>query len=70
MTNPLVALVTVICTVFFGFSWALLVGNWLGLSSFDPHRYTVVRELLPLAYGGALLSVAFITALVAVKLHR
>ena len=69
MNNPLIIFVTVWLIAFFGFSWALLVGNWLGLSAFSPDRYTVVGELLPLAYGGAGLSVIFLTALVAAKLH-
>ena len=69
MTSPLVLFLIVWLTAFFGLSWALLVGHWLGLSAFSPDRYTVVGELLPLAYGGAGLSTIFLTALVAAKLH-
>ena len=69
MTNPLVIFTIVFCTAFFGFSWALLAGHWLGFRSFS-YDQNIIGELLPLAYGGAILSVGFITAIVAVKLNR
>lgn len=69
MSNPLAIFIIVFCTAFFGFSWALLVGHWLGFSSFSYDQY-IIGELLPLAYGGAILSVGFITAIIAVKLNR
>ena len=68
MTSPLFPILIVILTAFFGFSWVMLVGNWLGLDAFSTERY-VVDELLPLAYGGAGLSVIFLFAFVAAKLH-
>ncbi len=68
MNSPLVPILIVILTAFFGFSWVMLVGNWLGLSAFSGERY-IAGEFLPLAYGGAVLSVIFLTAFVAVKLH-
>ena len=69
MSNPLAIFIIVFCTVFFSFSWALLVGHWLGFSSFSYDQY-IIGELLPLAYGGAILSVGFVTAIIAVKLNR
>ena len=69
MNNPLAIFVTVWLTAFFGFSWVMLAGNWLGFSAFSADLY-IVDELLPLAYGGAGLSLGFITAIIAVKLRR
>ena len=69
MTNPLAIFIIVFSTFFFGFSWALLAGHWLGFRSFG-YDQNIIGELLPLAYGGAILSVGFITAIVAVKLNR
>ena len=68
MNNPLAIFVTVWLTAFFGLSWVMLAGNWLGLSAFSTERY-IVGEFLPLAYGGAGLSVIFITAIIAAKVH-
>lgn len=68
MNTPLVPMLIVILTAFFGFSWVMLAGYWLGLSAFSADRY-IVGELLPLAYGGAGLSVIFLFAFVAAKLH-
>ena len=68
MKSPLLPVLIVILTAFFGFSWVMLGGNWLGLSAFSVERY-VVGELLPLAYGGAGLSVIFLFAFVAAELH-
>ena len=69
MNSPLLPILIVILTAFFGFSWVMLAGNWLGLTAFSSERF-IVSELLPLAYGGAGLSVGFITAFVGVKLRR
>ena len=69
MKSPLLVFAIVYFTVFFGLSWAMLAGNWLGFSAFSTEQY-LVGELLPLAYVGAGLSIAFITAIIAVKLHR
>ena len=49
--NPLVIFLIVWLTAFFGSSWALLVGHWLGFSSFS-YGQGIIGELLPLAYGG------------------
>ena len=68
MKSPLFPILIVILTAFFGFSWVMLAGNWLGLVAFSADRY-VVSELMPLAYGGAGLSVLFLFAFVAAKLH-
>lgn len=68
MKSPLFPILIVILTAFFGFSWVMLTGNWLGLGAFSADRY-VIGELLPLAYGGAGLSVLFLFAFVAAKLH-
>ena len=67
--NPLVIFLIVWLTAFFGSSWPLLVGHWLGFSSFS-YGQGIIGELLPLAYGGAILSTGFITAVIAVKLNR
>ena len=67
-TSPLLIFLIVWLTAFFGSSWALLVGHWLGFSSFSYDR-NIIGELLPLAYGGAGLSVIFLFAFVAAKLH-
>ncbi len=69
MNSPLTIFVTVWMTAFFALSWALLVGHWLGFSAFSYEQF-IIGELLPLAYGGAILSVGFLTAIVAVKLHH
>ncbi len=69
MNNPLAILTTIYCTAFFGTCWAFLVGHWLGFSSFS-YGQGIIGELLPLAYGGGILSVGFITAIIAVKLKR
>ena len=69
VNNPLAIFVTVWLTAFFGFSWILLAGHWLGLNAFS-YDQNIIGELLPLAYGGAILSVGFITAFIAVKLHH
>ena len=68
MNNPLAIFVTVWLTAFFGFSWIMLAGHWLGFNAFSSEKY-IVAELLPLAYGGAGLSVIFLTAIIAAKLH-
>ena len=68
MSTPLVPMLIIILTAFFGFSWVMLAGHWLGLSAFGADRY-IVGELLPLAYGGAGLSVIFLFAFIAAKLH-
>ena len=68
MNSPLLPILIVILTAFFGFSWVMLAGNWLGLTAFSTERY-IVSELLPLAYGGAGLSVIFLFTFVAAKLH-
>ena len=68
MNSPLAIFLTIWLTAFFGFSWVLLVGHWLGFSAFSSERY-IVAEFLPLAYGLAGLSVIFLTAIVAAKLH-
>ena len=68
MNSPLVPVLIIILTVFFGFSWVMLAGQWLGLGVFSADRY-IVGELLPLAYGGAGLSVIFLFAFAAAKLH-
>ena len=66
--NPLVIFVTILLTAFFGFSWVMLAGNWLGVGAFSQEKF-IVGELLPLAYGGAVLSVIFATAIIGAKLH-
>ena len=68
MNNPLAIFIAVWMTGFFGLSWALLVGHWLGFETFSYDQY-IIGELLPLAYGGAILSVLFATAIIAAKLH-
>lgn len=68
MKSPLFPILIVILTAFFGFSWVMLAGSWLGLGAFSADRY-VIGELMPLAYGGAGLSVIFLFTLVAAKLH-
>ena len=68
MNSPLAIFLTIWLTVFFGFSWVLLVGHWLGLSTFSSERY-IVAELLPLAYGLAPLSIIFLVAIIAAKVH-
>ena len=69
MNSPLAIFVTIWLIAFFGFSWGLLVGHWMGLTTFS-YDQRIIGELVPLAYGGAILSVGFITAIVAVKLHH
>ncbi len=68
MNSPLAIFVTIWLIAFFAFSWVMLAGNWLGLSAFSTERY-IIAEFLPLAYGGAVLSVLFITAVIAAKIH-
>lgn len=68
MNNPLAIFVTIWLIALFGFSWVMLAGHWLGLSAFSTERY-IIAEFLPLAYGGAVLSVLFITAIIAAKIH-
>ena len=68
MKSPLFVFAIVYFTAFFGLSWAMLTGNWLGLSAFSTEQY-LVGELLPLAYVGAGLSVIFLFAFIAAKLH-
>ena len=68
-TNPLAVLTIIFCTTFFSISWALLVGHWLGFSSFSYDQH-IIGELLPLAYAGAGLSIGFMTAIIAVKINR
>ena len=68
MKSPLLVFAIVYFTAFFGLSWAMLAGNWLGFSAFSTERY-LVGELLPLAYVGAGLSVIFLFAFIAAKLH-
>ena len=67
--NPLAVFAIAFCTAFFGISWALLVGHWLGFSSFSYEQY-IIGELLPLAYAGAGLSIGFMTVIIAVKINR
>lgn len=51
--------------------WVYVIGHQLGLSGFDPVRYTILRGVLPLAYTVAGLSVCvlglFIVGMVAKK---
>ena len=68
MNNPLAIFVTIWLSALFGFSWVMLAGHWLGLSAFSMERY-IIAEFLPLAYGGAVLSVLFIVAIIAAKIH-
>ena len=69
MNNALELFTAILLTTFFGVCWVTLAGNWLGLDVFSREHY-LVKELLPLAYGGTLLSVAFIFAIIAVKLKQ
>lgn len=70
MNNPLAVSVTIWLITLFACSWGLLVGHWIGLNTFS-YDQRIIGELVPLAYGGAILSVGFATAIVAVKLrHR
>ena len=69
MNNALELFTAVFITTFFVVCWITLAGHWLGLDAFSREHY-LVRELLPLAYGGALLSVAFIFAIIAVRLKQ
>ena len=69
MNNALELFTAVFLATFFGVSWVMLAGNWLGLDAFSRERY-IVGELLPLAYGGASLSVIFLFAVIAVKLKQ
>ncbi len=68
MNSPMVPVLIVILVAFFGFSWILLAGHWLGLPAFGYDR-NVVAELLPLAYGGAGLSLIFLFTFIAAKFH-
>lgn len=68
MKSPLFVFAIVYFTAFFGLSWAILTGNWLGFSAFSAEQY-LVGELLPLAYVGAGLSVIFVFAFIAAKMH-
>ena len=69
MNNALELFTAVFLATFFAVCWITLTGHWLGLGVFSQDHY-LVRELLPLAYGGAGLSVIFLFAVVAVKLKQ
>ena len=69
MNNALELFTAVFLTTFFVVCWTMLAGHWLGLDAFSQEHY-LVKELLPLAYAGASLSVIFLFAVIAVKLKQ
>ena len=69
MKSPLFVFAIVYFTAFFGLSWAILTGNWLGFSAFSAEQYLVGETFFSLAYVGAGLSVIFVFAFIAAKMH-
>ncbi len=44
--------------------WVSIIGHQLGISSFDPVRYEILRGLLPLAYTVAAISLGVLGVII------